>query len=258
MGRTSKRRPKYTWLPTLGSVRSSEQPVANNSGIRFTLNTTGSVDPVTVIFPLTFDTPGDPDDVDPAAGGVLVNMVGHEYFLRRIVGKCLIAIQASTAPANDPSRTPGVIVTAGFFVARANDPDSGGGPTTPIGSASQQEVIDNYDSLSRETIRAPWIWRRAWILGNKARELASTTVQDFATNAANMFPPTTAHYGSVADGPHIDAKTARRVAQDERLFFTATAAQFPETPTNQGAAVLGYLDYRLLGQLRKAHNRGVF
>lgn len=159
----------------------------------------------------------------------------------------------------------GALVAAGFFVARANDSGSGGGESTPIGSASLQETNDNYSPLYATTVREPWIWRRTWMLGNPS-ELGFA--QAFINNntgvgqtllGTSSFPPTTAHYGSVSDGAHIDAKTARRVTQDERLWFAVSAVRFPiGTVTVENPNLRGYLDVRLLAGLRKAHNRGVF
>lgn len=78
-----------------------------------------------------------------------------------------------------------------------------------------------------------------------------------------LFPPTTAHYGSIMDGPHIDAKSVRRVGNDERLWFAVSAVNFPlvtqsEIVVNQDVQIRGYLDFRVLGRLTRAHNRSNF
>jgi len=252
-----RRRRKVTWLPTIGSVVGEGLSTASGRGF-FSVggNADGSI--ATVISPLTFDQPRDLDQTDIPTT-TMADTIGSEYFLNRIVGKCFAHRRlSSTIGAVDTQ--PAILFGAGFFVARANDESSGGGPDTPIGSASAQERNDNYSPLEADTIREPWIWRRVWVLGRAGAALFDEDGQttDNAANAA--YPISTALYGSVLDGPHIDAKTKRRVAQDERLWFAISAMTFPvnTAATEDGAVVDGYLDYRLVGNLRRAHNRGVF
>jgi len=77
-------------------------------------------------------------------------------------------------------------------------------------------------------------------------------------------PKSNVLYGSVADGPHIDAKTARVIHRSERLFGVLAARRymgdFDITPETQftDTHVRLLLDYRLLGSLRGTSygNRG--
>lgn len=258
-----RKRAKFTWFPTLGTDLDQDDAFTF-AGRRFTVaaGTTGQT--TTIISPLTYDAPVDPGDTSADVPGSLVGIIGQEYFLRRIVGKIHLELQPGRQVNDDPSSHNAVLVGAGFFIARANDQESGGGQNTPIGSASAQELQDNYCVLAAETIREPWIWRRTWVLGNDANLARFHGIAE-ANGAVqylkgSTFPSNNAMYGSVYDGPHIDAKTARRVKLDERLWFAVSVCHWP--PANilvdVGREVEGTLDYRLLGQLRKASNRGVF
>jgi len=243
-----RRRTRGTWFPTLGTAGED----ANWSGRTFSLVLAAGADMATLIAPITLDRPRDADD--PAdAGSSLSDIIGSEYILQRIVGK----LHAHRLPPAFPNEDPGFpcLFGAGFFVARANDDASGGGPDTPIGSASLAEVTSNYSPLETDTMREPWIWRRTWILGNQG-PFFTTGVARAETSA---YPTTTAGYGSVMDGPHIDSKVKRRIRQDDRLWFAVAMSLFPPNSTdvvNQN--IVGYLDYRLFGSLRKARNTSAF
>jgi len=240
-----KRRRAVTWLPTIGTNISVEGP-DNVSGREFTL----AVAPETqvAITALTFDEPRDPDQ-DAIGDTTLADFVGSEYMLKRIVGKLFIAYSSPFNVAGEPLAT---LVGAGFFVARAGDPAQD--ETLPIGATTLAERQENYNPLSEDCIREPWIWRRTWVLG------AGGALAGDGIDAERAFPTTTAGYGSMADGPHIDAQTMRRVTSDERLWFALSTVRFPVTAggSGDGSSIRGYLDYRLLGSLMKARNRGVF
>lgn len=248
----SRRRSRGTWFPTIGSGTTSEPGESNASGRAFFIDvpTDGTIG--TILTPLTFDSPVEGED--DTAEKSLSDIIGSEYFLNRIVGKCFATRIPAFADVIGDNSQP-VLFGAGFFVARCNDNSSGGGPDTPIGSASAAELRDNYSPLEVDTIREPWIWRRTWLLGSSGLRAPFAT----AFLNAGGAPASTMLYGSVADGPHIDAKTKRRVRLDERLFFVVSAVTFPFGLATQSAQrVEGYLDYRIFGQLRRAQNRGVF
>lgn len=257
-----KRRSKGTWLPTIGSVAFESEPDIVFSGRAFRLDLDPGTTIVSAITPITYDLPVDIDDTG-TADATMADVVGSEYILRRIVGKCF-AVRQNAFDGNGADPGPAVLFGAGFFVARANDDASGGGPDTPIGSATLAERESNYSPLDVDTIREPWIWRRTWLLGRStypgfgAPPAGPVAV---AATALDGCPSSTMLYGSVMDGPHIDSKSIRRVSQDERLWFIVSAAAFPlgvdPDPTGE-VSIRGYLDYRLFGQIRRAHNRGVF
>jgi hypothetical protein len=199
----------------------------------------------TFILPVVPDAPEDNSDLATGQGR-LVQGLGNEWFLERIVGKLFLALGLGI-----PNEAPNAaLVAAGFFVARANDEDSGGGIDFPIGSVTLPERNSNYSPLHADVIREPWLWRRAWMLGG-----TGSTAQ---SQALSLFPNTTAQYGSIADGGHIDAKSVRRIGADERLWFaiSTVAPNNSESPFN--GQVQGYLDLRVLGALRKAKGKSTF
>jgi len=264
-----KRRTKYTWFPTQGTETETSNILA---GVTFALqvDSTGSIQ--TGILPLTFDAPAEgPNlaDLSPDNPGVLAGIVGQEYFLRRIVGKFHAyhetAISASDGIPNFANFPRGCILGAGIFVARAGDVDSTGGLGLPIGAVNSDELRESYSPLSASTIREPWIWRRTWLLQNPGPRAAVYNTSWAGTAGFNQtqwpgdYPSATGFYGSALDGPHIDAKTARRVTQDERLWLAVSTTRWPLDlePANDGA-VRGYVDYRILASIRRARNRGVF
>lgn len=237
---------QFTWMPTLGSVPAEGVAASILNGRLIAMQVfppgpdAGPGQVNTFIVPVIPDAPL--DNTNSIGPGDLVRHVGQEWFLERLVGKLFVAFRIG---AEEPTNC---LVGAGFFVARANDSNSGGGVDTPIGSASFQERNDNYSPINEDAIREPWIWRRTWLLGG-------TVVQTdpFSSSfSVNTFA------GSVLDGPHIDAKSVRRIGNDDRLFFAIS------TVTLGGSSELGpgflqaYLDLRVLGQLRKARNTGKF
>ena len=229
---TRRRRARYTWFPNIGFQ--GENPVDDFNGFPFTLTvptateTLGSVSIFDLIPDFTQEEPTTTDNN-------LSDFIGNEYILKRIVGKLF----ASAAESNAAGATD-IILGAGFFVARADEI----APQTPIGSSGGTDAILNYGPLNNHTIRHPWIWRRVWKLQNPASPIQTGLI-------------TTMAGGSVMDGPHIDAKSARRVRQDERLFFAIQAGN-AGAGASQELTLGGYLDYRVLGALRKAKNRSAF
>lgn len=201
----------------------------------------------TLIFPVIPDAPAEGDTaatLDPA--GVLALAVGTEWFCERIVGSLYVGLQLPDTGVTFP---PSALVAAGFFVARCNDDDSGGGQATPIGSASAAERNANYSPLHIDAVREPWMWRKSWLLGGAVR------VQD----GFSEFPTTNAFYGSIADGPKVDCKSVRRIGQDDRLFFAISTVclRGPQEGVQPGRIDI-CLDVRVLGNTRKAKNDGKF
>lgn len=257
--RRTKRRARYTWLPTLGTAGPAETD-DNSSGRAFTLTIPQDTSSNVIISAITFDEPLEGDDA--VTGTPLGTILGNEYFLKRIVGKLFLAVSGQRQTNNDPSTVISALVGAGFFVARANDTSQGAG--SPIGSATLSERQENYSPLSEDAIREPWIWRRTWILGNpnfadRERAVAAANQSSLGLPFSKA-PSTNMEYGSVLDGPHIDAKTARRIKQDERLWFVIAGRSTPglTAPVTDSLDVQGYLDFRLLGALRKARQGSAF
>lgn len=271
-----KRRRKYTWFPVRGTGALDGATVGDNFNQQFfELNIPPNGDSVVGINPVVPDVPLEGDSINVDAPGQLSQALGQEYIIERIVGKLLLSVQA---PADDVGvifpKT--MLIGAGFFVARSNDEDVGGGVNTPIGSATLAEQQEHYSPLSEETIREPWMWRRVWILNTgRPNAVAATQPNAFGANNTQLAgtglsvtagaPPTNIQHSSALDGPHFDVKSVRRVGNDERLFFAVAARCIDRMFTvNQGTnqvltgGVAGVLDFRVLGALRKANNRSTF
>lgn len=243
-----KRRQRVTWFPTTGTHPSEQDAL---SGIAFQLGITVATTNLTGVLPLTYDYPQEDPDLDPKVD-TLSEIVGNEYVLKRVVGKMLAHVE--TGPGN--TDFPAVLFGAGLFVARADTVTGPNGADSPIGTPA--EIDENYGPLSPATIREPWIWRRTWILGNPVARFTLTTGAPVGT--ASQFPSTTAGYGSIQDGPHVDAKVQRRVSQDDRLWLAVSARLYPitSTPPDTSITLKAYFDYRILGSLRKARNSSAF
>jgi len=241
-----RRRPNNgTWLPTSTTDLGDGYNGSNveTQGLYGSLGVLGEGAVSTYLLPLTADTPIEGDAF--AINNSLADIVGSEYFLKRIVGKFYCAYTEAAEGGFDFCK-----VALGFMVCRADSAL----PDIPIGAPSAtfwsnadptaQAAFNSYSPLAAETVREPWIWRRSWVLASSSASL----------------PRSTANFGSVLDGGHIDAKTKRRVVNDERLFMALSVCRWPYT--NAGLGDAGSIDFdidlRLFASLRKARNRGVF
>lgn len=242
MAYSRRRKFKGTWLPAYGNEVSQD---VQTIGIHDTLFTLDNEDVVkTNIIALLPDKPNEDFDSDTNS---LADTIGSEYALRRIVGKFHAAFSNSSGtPAQNVIK-----LGLGFFVSTCNPSE----PLLPIGTAGQvftpatdEAGFEQYCPLALATIRQPWIWRRTWAL------------QQPSGSNWLAFPASTAGYGSVMDGPHIDAKTRRRVRQDERLYAAVAISYFsPESDETTGDVSVSYdLDLRFFGALRRARAKGAF
>lgn len=250
-----KRRNRGTWLPTLGTQMSEDDSYL--SGFGFGIGAPVDTTTIsTIVYPITADSPTYQGD-SVGQNTTMAEVIGNEYFLDRIVGKLFLMYEPARDVSGNTVNGP-VLVASGFFVARADDNN----PLTPIGAGSAQEVRDNYSPLDLDTIREPWIWRRAWMLGTSGNARLGGGISLSTNWDEGAFPSSNTLCGSVLDGPHIDAKTKRRVGQEDRLWWALAVARPIQlftsgTPTTNGE-VKGYLDYRLHGQLRRARPDGRF
>jgi len=238
-----RRRTRYQWLYNTGTIGPGANVEDTSSGRELTITTPVNATQSVSIVDLLLDTSSD-EQPTTLPLGVYQN---NDYVIKRIVGKCFVNFEAGGATAN-----PAAIVTAGIFVARAGDADDvAGAENFPIGAAGLgAQAVDNYSPNRAETIREPWIWRRQWILGNPSIP---------AGVGGQNYPSTSAGYGSVADGPHIDAKTGRRVGSDERLFFVLSSRNYPVNIAGDAAIFIRcWLDYRVLGAMRRTKARSAF
>lgn len=241
-----RRRFKGTWFPGFGTEGDGGEP--RTAGLYDHITHDNTAKSTTQVFAIINDSPRvDPDDETQS----LADTIGSEYALRRIVGK----FHANFGVTSGTPEELVVKLGLGFFIARENESLDG----VPIGveeetwaysggSGWESNAFDSYSPLALETTRQPWIWRRTWTLFANAG------------TAGWLLPQSTMNYGSVLDGPHIDAKTRRRVRQEERLYVAIglqyQALGHSETPGD--VTVFYDLDLRYFGALRKARNKSAF
>jgi len=240
--RKFRRKPRVVWLPVVGNdisdIPEQEHWVDGPSGV-LQIPSTGAI-----IFdqvPITFDYSDSASQEQGSFQRSLQDLTsGNAYRLRRIVGK----IHAAATPQSTSDTSWAVTELAAGFMVNRTDP-SGNAVTT---FASGLEA----SPLSQDAAEDPWIWRRKWMLSPLPNHLTNESIGTLVNSLAGgcFYPNTTAHYGSVADGPHIDQKTARVISQQERLFFwIAGRSQFTVTPATTVNLVWN-LDVRLLASLR--------
>lgn len=257
--RKTRRKRRYTWLPIDGSTNTNDT-VSTTTVLALDVTDAAPIGSVTTI---TFDQNQEAlTGAGAMAGSTPLNdLLGEEYFLRRIVGKVWANLTVNVTTAALSGNCPAVCVTAAFYIARQDLLQV----AQPIDWAAEASL---YNPADTSVIREPWIWRRSWVLGivDRIGLPPGITSVGSKTVAGTTYPACNADYGSVLDGPHIDAKTARRIRQEERLFFTAFAQTYPigqDLPRTAGVADMQYVvdvgyDVRLLGALRKTRNRGSF
>jgi len=241
MARFKRRRPRVVWLPVVGNevadIPEEEHLVNGPEGV-LTIPHDGSI-----IFdqtPLTFDYSDAPSVETGTFERSLQDLTsGNNYRLRRLVGK----FHAKNIPqSNANTNFPDIELTAGFIVNRTDD--SGNALTTFTSG------IDACPS-AQDAAQDPWIWRRKWILGTEfGPYIDSTGLSAFALARSTAYPASTAKYGSVADGPHIDQKTARVISNQERLFFWVSARVRETNVSAENNLIQWNLDIRLLASLR--------
>lgn len=244
MRRRSK--PRVVWLP---------QTNANSIGTGETVFQLGVIGPLggatgstqTLEIPLVLDNTPSPIGITDSS---LSDIENSGYRLRRIVGKfwCECAqtapglVAAVTSPAS-------YIVTAGIIVRRTDE-------NTGLSYASTVStfVSDKISPALIENTGDPWVWRRSWTLGNNnAAQLLEDNPAGVASSRQHF--PTNNFYelaGGIADGPHIDQKTARVVSSEERLFLDVTATVLGESgdPGESPGTIAFWTDFRVLGSLR--------
>jgi len=179
--------------------------------------------------PLVIDSQ---DDVlDPVTS--LSDIENSGYRLRRIVGKIFLRYEPEGA-VDSPER---VLVTAGIIVRRS---DAVTGISYAVGTANATLVNPQFIHNDGD----PWVWRRSWIF-------KQTRVTDLNIEAGSNYG---FNAGSVADGPHVDAKTARIVSSEERLFLDVGVLALDSS--NDSGVVVVHADLRCLASMRtSAGNR---
>lgn len=264
-----RRRRKFrgTWFPVIGTPNDSETPTRWTTVNDFFLELPELPDIVVAVRPLILDVPQEPDDNTSSIGGNLGAFTQNAYALRRIVGKCNVWHETTYTDNSDAGSTPAqssIIVAAGIFVARAADAsDTGGGLGSPIGGANTWQ--SDYNPLEANCIREPWLWRRTWTLQN-----AILQQRIAVANLSGLYVPSTIGPPgveassnlagrSVLDGPHVDARTRRRVTSDDRLWLAVAAHNTPfEGSFDSPGRIHVNYEFRVFGAMRRDRNRGSF
>lgn len=257
-----RRRSNGTWFPILSTERTVESEVFATTlrRARLTVNVDGLGGPVNGVIPITYDEPQESPNIDPNVEG-LSEIIGNEYIIKRILGSCFVSRSNMDEPESR-REAPGIVATAGFFVARAADDDTTTADNVPIGFGSVSHTnFANYSPQSAQAIREPWMWRRSWILGTNTSgptTLGGTTDRD--ESIYGCYPQNNVNYPSAMTGPGVDVKSRRHVRQDERLYFGMSAWPITFAVANWDIAteVQFDLDIRLFGVLVKARARGSF
>jgi len=234
-----RRKPRVLWLPVTGrddsEVPETPYPVNGPSG---QLSVTGNGAVAWDQVPVTFDYSDSASNEQGQFERSLQDLSqGNAYRLRRIVGKFhAAATQSATFTQVVP-----VELWAGFIINRTDD---SGNALTTIATG-----IDMHPG-SQDSAEDPWIWRRKWMLGPDTEGFTSGDPNEVSIlRPYGNFPPSTSHYGSVQDGPHIDQKTARVISSQERLFFWVACKQAQDL--SQSININWWLDLRILASLRQ-------
>lgn len=229
MARRTKR-PRVIWFPqdTTFSVDSATDDESVYQRAVHDLTAINAGDSVTSIHPVTLDAPPVPSPLDQIT---LSDLENSGYRLRRIVGKVFCAVRIFTGAAFGPSP---VICTAGYIVLRC---DEAGLPL--------DTNIDRYSPNIVASCDSPWIWRRSWIVGNSFAPVL-TGQMGFDINQSNNGRCA----GSVMDGPHVDAKTARIVSKDTRLFLVLATTALSSGQNQILTTVDWVWEQRVLGTMR--------
>lgn len=238
-----RRGPGVVWLPASTDDRLGTEPnTAASSGA------TPSAGIISLAPPAFGPDPNDGDTVFAAlvkdepqgvgtavAEGSLSDIEGSAYRLRRIVGKIFVQSFQDAPVAGQPTQ---FLVTIGIIVLRVGDDGNPLNSSTTLGYSPQR----------LDAVRDPWIWRRNWRVANNQPLIAAGAPP--VTSPASNFAP--GAYGSVFDGPHVDAKTARVISDEERLFLVANAISLDGAEDSQDSgSLLVIWDLRVLASMRK-------
>lgn len=214
--RRTRRRPKVVWLPpdpynrvgtAQGAITDTNAPSIGKVFIEPSGTVSeGSQYGTTV--PLVGDgtnSQGFIIGVQGANPNSLSDLFNSGYRLRRIVGNIFCGrVQRS----GFEYQVNNWMLTAAFQVMRV---DQSGLPVdTP---AANPDTYVNQEN--------PWIWRRSWILTNFGVDPLGPRIP---MGSSNNFGG-----GSVKEGTFVDAKTARIIGPDERLFMNFVVTSMDQT-----------------------------
>lgn len=227
MAQRTRRRPRVVWLP---NTNANSLPLV--AGPNVTSDSTSQIfivgsTPLTSVtgeIPIVIDSEDDPT----AATTSLSDIENSGYRLRRIVGKIFLGVQQSSL-----SSATQAVVTAGLIIRRTNPQDG-----TSFAFHTSQGLIN---PQLIENSGDPWVWRRTWLLHNNGNQPALIGPEtNYGVNAA-----------SALDGPHVDAKTARIVSNEERLLLNVSVTPITGDPNDQDLFNVSVIaDLRVLASMR--------
>lgn len=252
MRRFRRRRSTQIWLPTYGNAIDDalqDSVIGTAGSIIVERDGTTTVD----AFPVTFDDTQSAWRQQFVAGGqqTLHDIVaGQEWKLLRVVGKAHLAYGGVWSSGEEALHSPlATEVALGLIVLRTDE------------EGNLETDIEEHNPLAQEAADDPWVWRRKWILGNSTfHEGNSVPLSNPSPQEqANFFitknwPCNTELMGSVADGPHIDQKTRRRIGREERLYWMIATRMWDPANLWPGAFnapgfVTYNIDNRFVGRL---------
>lgn len=234
-----RKKPRVVWLPQDLDNRLNVAPATatapNDSATIikiFTGNPLGDI-AATEEIPIVKDFAGGVQGIIADAATTLADLESSGYRLRRIVGKLgFSCLQDTAIVAGGPSI---FHVTAGFIIRDVDE--NGNSFVADAGGV-------NASPATLSNTRDPWIWRRSW-------DIANTTSQALATDPnVAAFAPSNYSFAGTYDGPHVDAKTARIVGTEQRLFLSVTVEGVNGAAQSPPGAILLLGDLRVLASMR--------
>lgn len=249
-----RRKQRVVWFPPIGAQIQQTGVFVNGNTFQVPVISSGAI--FNGFLPLTFDE-GQEQKIG-VANVSLSDLQNSAWRLRRLILNIFATFSVTGTGAGDPvaNASLGAIFAVGAMVATV---DETGAP-----------VNTSISILDRDDNTDPWIFRRVWLLSqhsNLTREGAGLTViagskisGGAVTDTAfafTQFPRSTTEYGYVAGGPYVDQKTNRVIGPEQRLLLFFGSKQLPiqDTAADASANIVGYLDYRLLGNLQRSSNR---
>jgi len=239
-----RRRSRYTWFPIVPTfVGESTTGVAWYNTATIISPDQGSTLGPPVAIPVLSDQDIQVSQATQDPISLRDRVEGKDYAIERIVGKIWASV--SQEVAEDPGH---YVAMATLFCAAL--------AVLPVDDDGNPDISSSdYDPLEANNTMQPWIWRRTWTLYNNLAVPVEPQAQG---------PRSIGEYGSVMDGGHLDAKSARRVRREQRLFviFQATTLQNAVNggdPNQPRSTTLSYgYDLRVLGAMRRARNESTF
>lgn len=240
-----RRKARVVWLPCDLDNRNGIAPATaadgNNSATIIKIYTAPPLGDtlLTEEIPIVKDFAGGLGGLVADADSTLADLEQSGYMLRRIVGKLSFSALQDTAIVGGSATT--WHVTAGFIIRRVNQDgnSTASGNSGPLGEQTSPATLNN--------IADPWIWRRSWDLVNATAQAAALDPNVDAFQRSNY------SYGAGSyDGPHVDAKTARVVGPEERLFLSVSIEGINGNAQTPPGAILLIGDLRVLGSMRSS------